>query len=104
LSYCAAVALNIAVESTQTMSVVRVAGEVDLATATQLRAAISYLDGIVGVDLSGVTFLDSAGLNALVGAKNGLVDRGGQLKLSGPQPNVRAVLEVAGLIDWFEVD
>ena len=52
--------------------VVRCAGEIDLATVPELRDRISLLqvDGPphLVIDLSGVTFIDSLGLGALIGA------------------------------------
>ena len=51
-------------------AVVTVLGEVDMATADQLRAAVTEAmttwGGTVVVDLSGVTFLDSQGIRALL--------------------------------------
>ncbi|GAA1774835.1 STAS domain-containing protein [Nocardioides hankookensis] len=52
--------------------VVRCAGEIDLATVPQLRDRVSRLqvDGPphLVIDLTGVTFIDSLGLGALIGA------------------------------------
>ena len=56
-------------EPARDTTTVRVMGEVDLATSPQLRECLTGLDGIVVVDLSDVGFLDSSGLNALIGSK-----------------------------------
>ncbi|CAN5351438.1 STAS domain-containing protein [soil metagenome] len=53
-------------------TLIRCVGEVDVATVPQLRDRVSRLqvDGAsrVVIDLSGVTFIDSLGLGALIGA------------------------------------
>jgi anti-anti-sigma factor len=48
--------------------ILAVVGEIDLATAPQLRDALNEARGVarVVVDLSSVTFIDSSGLNVLV--------------------------------------
>ncbi len=83
----------------------RVSGELDMVTAGVLRDAISSLaaehDGSVVLDVAGVTFIDSSGINALVGARHGLTARGHALELRGMSPNVRRVLEVAGVVSHF---
>jgi anti-anti-sigma regulatory factor len=70
---------------------VAVAGEVDLATTPVLR----------DVDLAGVTFLDCTGLGALVAVRNAAIRAGGQMRVSHPQPIVRRVLKVTGLLGVF---
>jgi len=48
----------------------------------------------VVVDLGGVSFLDSLGLGALIGAFKRVAERGGEMHLARPQPNVKMVLEI----------
>jgi anti-sigma B factor antagonist len=82
-----------------------VAGEVDMATAPQLDACLcDHADSNVVVDLSAVTFLDSAGISALVHARNLIQTAGHTLRVTGEQDNVKAVLKVAGLHDIFHRD
>ena len=83
---------------------VQVIGEVDLATSPELRECLSGLEGVVVVDLAGVSFLDSSGLNALIGSKKQLAATGGTLRLHGARPNVRAVFDVMGMSEWFGLD
>jgi anti-sigma B factor antagonist len=96
--------LRLDVEPAGDTTTVRVVGEVDLATSPQLRACLLGLDGAVEVDLGEVTFLDSSGLNALIGAKKHLDAGGGTLRLVGSQPQVRAVFDVMGMAEFFELD
>ena len=94
--------LDVAPERGATL--VRVVGEVDLATAPELRECLMGLDGVVVVDLAEVAFLDSSGLNALIGSKKHLDATGGALRLRGGPSHVRTVLDITGLADWFEVE
>jgi anti-sigma B factor antagonist len=90
--------------------VVTVAGELDTLTAPDLRAA---LDGALAdptcrrlvLDLSGVTFLSSAGLSVLVTTREDTRARSIELQLAGLTGNraVRRPLELTGLIDLFNV-
>jgi anti-sigma B factor antagonist len=66
-------------------AVVSVEGELDLYTATELRDAVLALgdDGHTRliIDLSGVPFMDSSGLGAIVGCLKRLREAGGDLAL-----------------------
>jgi anti-sigma B factor antagonist len=55
------------------------------------------------VDLSGVTFLDSSGLGALVRALTNSQKDGGQTKLLRAGPQVRKLLEMTKLDSVFEL-
>src|SRR3954451_3043503 len=72
--------------------VVRVTGELDIVSEPEFEAALKRIDGRAAtVDLSGVAFMDSTGLRALIGAARSYPG----LKLSGPlQPPVRRLLEL----------
>ena len=85
---------------------VAVAGEVDLATVSVLRERLLNVlhdqsPVVLDVDLAEVTFLDCAGLGALVGVRKAAVDAGCLMRVSHPQPIVRRVLEVTGLLGVF---
>lgn len=79
------------------------AGEIDLATAPVLREKLLILlrdqsPALLVVDLAGVTFLDCAGISALVRVRNAAGEIGCQLRITYPQSFVRRVLEVTGLL------
>jgi anti-sigma B factor antagonist len=82
---------------------VRVRGEVDMATAAELAAALDAAirdtPGAFVVDLSETAFMDSSGLNVLLRARAllGRADRA--LVLVCPPGPARRVLEVAGIVD-----
>lgn len=84
-------------------------GEFDLAAASQLTAA--GLAALVGpaqvelqLDLSGVSFIDSSGIAALVQLKNAAAERGHRLVLINPAPRVVEVLELTGLAEVFQIE
>jgi anti-sigma B factor antagonist len=83
-------------------SVLHIKGEIDLATAPQLRARLQTLGGTVVVDLSDVAFLDSTGIGVLVAARKRLSAAGGGLTLRYPSDVVARTLEIVGLHDWIE--
>lgn len=81
--------------------VVTANGQLDLAENDALREVLAPLSGVVTVDLSEVTFIDSSAIGVLVGAHNRLTESGGSLRLRSPQDLPRRVLEIVGLTDWI---
>lgn len=78
------------------------AGDVDLGAVDPLGSAIQDTlhtpDRIaVVVDLARVTFLDCAGIGALVAGRNTAVSRGCDYTVVNPQRQVRLVLELTGV-------
>lgn len=86
----------------------RVTGELDAATAPRLRRCLSELAELgvedVVLDLGAVSFLDGAGLGALVSAKKRLVALGGDVRVVGASPSVRRVLALTGFAGAFGLD
>jgi anti-anti-sigma factor len=81
-----------------------VAGEVDVATSDAFEDAVTGAVTApavthVVVDLTGVGFCDSTGIKALVCAWRAANERRVTLHISNPQPMVRRVLEVTGVLD-----
>ena len=86
--------------------VVKVCGEVDLATSPQLSEALQKaidesLD--VAVDLSATTLIDSTGISVLLASFKGLREKGGNLWVSAASPPARKIFEIAGLVDILSV-
>lgn len=80
---------------------VSVAGEVDIATAEELTAAVrsGLATGGVVIDLGAVTFMDSAGVRALNTALRDAAESGRELRVAdGLQPGVVQVLEMTGML------
>jgi anti-sigma B factor antagonist len=86
---------------------VRVAGEVDLATADGMEAPILELLGsgfeTVVVDLRKVSFMDSSGVRVLITSHNYAEDRGAHLSIVAGTSRSRDVLELSGAIDHLDV-
>jgi anti-sigma B factor antagonist len=84
-----------------------VTGDVDIATAGELREAgeqaITDVTGTLRIDLSGVTFMDSSGISALVAIRNAAM-ASTTLILDNPSPRVVRVLEITGLASAFRVE
>jgi anti-anti-sigma factor len=80
---------------------VYVGGHLDLNRADDVRDMLITACGLPAVrrcrvDLGGVTFLDSAGLGALVAARHQAGDNGVRMYVVNPAPPVAAVLEITG--------
>lgn len=78
---------------------IRVTGEVDAHSVTVVDAALADVDPTneVCLDLSGVTFIDSSGLRALVAAHKRAEAAGGGLVIVDPSPPVLRLLGLTGL-------
>ncbi|HEY8533639.1 MAG TPA: STAS domain-containing protein [Micromonospora sp.] len=89
------------------VTVVSVAGDLDVATAPMLETRLSELldQGAcrLVLDLADVSFCDSAGLSLFVRAREHCRDAGGRLQLAAPARTVRRVLEVSGLAGVLEI-
>lgn len=82
---------------------VDVAGEIDLSTTNSLHAALlgALFPGLphrLEVDLAGVTFMDCGGLTVLVLIGDAAARVGCQLRVTNPQPVVRRLLDLSGLL------
>jgi anti-sigma B factor antagonist len=87
-----------------------VAGEIDLYTApklhSELMSALSATRGAplrLVVDMTGVEFCDSTGMNVLLAAHRRAREDGGDLQLAAPRSAIRKVLQVTGLESVFTV-
>jgi anti-anti-sigma factor len=78
----------------------RIEGEVDLANAGDLEAALreAIQDGPITVDLTDLTFIDSSGLHAILRVATSM-DGQGPIRLQGVSGHVMNVLRIVGLTD-----
>jgi anti-anti-sigma factor len=76
--------------------VIRLDGELDMASAEDLRTALRGCsqDGPLTVDASGLLFIDSVGLGVLIEAARPRRGRG-KIVVREPTPAVRRVFEIA---------
>ena len=93
-------ALTIGVRRERDYAIVTAAGEIDISTVTGLRERLSELAASgrpLVVDLDQVTFIDSAGLAALVGAAKRAAAHGGSLYAACARPKIRKLFRLTGL-------
>jgi anti-sigma B factor antagonist len=87
--------------------VIRVDGEIDVATAPQLRESLHRVitrgEGNVVLDLLGVTFLDSTALGVMVGALRRCRELGGELHVVVADPRIIKIFEITGLTKVFAI-
>ena len=78
-------------------------GELDIVSADGLADALVEIAGsTLVVDLSGLTFMDCSGIDALVVARDRILADGlGQLVVTRPTAIVRKTLEIVGLGTWI---
>ena len=82
-------------------------GEVDLHVSPSVTAALDEMidtkpERLV-VDLSAVTYIDSAGLAALIQAMQKVEGYGGKFRLAGLQETVRSIFEISRLDQVFQI-
>jgi anti-anti-sigma factor len=102
--------LRVTAEAEGTTRVLRLAGELDLATADVLRAKVADLlaqgSGVhrLVLDLGGLEFLDVTGLGALLEARRRVSEIGGTVSLRRPRPMVRRILGLLELEDALQIE
>jgi anti-sigma B factor antagonist len=93
-------ALDIAVRSERGCVIAAVTGEIDISTVGGLRERLFELaegsEPLI-VDLDQVTFIDSAGLGALVGTSRRAAEHGRSLHAVCSQPQTRKLLWLTGV-------
>jgi anti-sigma B factor antagonist len=91
----------------QGVPIVAVIGEIDVATAPQLReclhTVIAQGPTDLVLDLLGVTFLDSTALGVLVGALKRCREAGGELHVVVNDPRIMKIFEITGLDKVFPI-
>jgi len=88
-----------------TTRIIQPRGEIDLATAPSLKAALDAATDAgaryVLVDFAEVAFMDSTGIGVLLSAERKLRARDGKLIVVCDDPLIRRVFEIAGLTHVF---
>jgi anti-sigma B factor antagonist len=84
-----------------------VAGEIDVATAPQLRESLHRViargEATIVLDLLDVSFLDSTALGVLVGALKRCRELGGDLHVVVTDPRIMKIFEITGLTKVFPI-
>jgi len=101
------VELSLASKTVAGRAVLAVAGEIDVYSAPTLRDRLTDLiesgERTVIVDLSGVGFLDSTGLGALVAGLKQANALGGELPLVCAQDRILRLFRITGLDSVFTI-
>lgn len=97
---------TIDVSDADDLIVVKLSGELDLATSPRVYDCLERLANSksalnVLMDLSSVTFVDSSGISVMVMGCRRIRSQGGTFSLIPPQSNVRRHLEIHGVIDYL---
>ena len=101
--------LRVSTTATGPTTVLHLAGDLDLATAGQLRGQLrEVLDkGAVRrlvLDMAGLEFMDVTGLNVVVDAQRVVSGDGGTLALRSPRPMVLRMLKLLALDEVVPVE
>jgi anti-sigma B factor antagonist len=88
--------------------VFKLTGSLDLATSPSVRAALLEETGEgkkhdVIVDLTGLEFLDSTGLGALIGAQRRALENSAEVRLVVSEGPIARLLNITGLVRVFGV-
>lgn len=88
------------------MVTVELCGEIDLASKEELGArldAAAAQSDSVDIDLSKLQYADSTALGLIIGLRNRLRERGGDVRLISPSERMRKLLNYAGLDQAFQI-
>lgn len=101
--------LLITVDRRESEVVLVLVGELDPHTAPLLDEELTTIrtegePGTVVLDLTGMTFLDSAGLRVIISGQKALGEAGGTLVLRHPNETARRLLEITGLVEHVTVE
>lgn len=81
-----------------------IVGEIDAHTAPEISRAVAESElQSLEIDLSGVEFVDSSGLRALIEAHQRFQADGGSLTLVRPSPVVARLFDISGVGDYLNV-
>jgi anti-sigma B factor antagonist len=99
--------LETKVEEVSGVPIVRVAGEIDAFTTPELKTALneaieSSTKGLI-IDLTEVSYMDSSGFGALLGAAKRVKPQGGTIYLVGCSDTIKRILHITKLDIMFEL-
>ncbi len=99
--------MEIKTECIGTTLVIKLAGELDHHSASELKEeadrAIEMRNVVnLVLDFDGVTFMDSSGIGAIIGRYKQIRARGGKVMIIRVSPQVDKILEISGLKGLME--
>jgi anti-sigma B factor antagonist len=90
----------------QRSTTIRAVGDIDISSVAPLHAALELAaepGSRVIVDLSGVEFIDSSGIAALVRAVESSREFGSEFRIDAVNPWIRKIFEIVGLTEHFGI-
>jgi anti-sigma B factor antagonist len=96
--------MEINVRRINQVTVVELIGEIDASTAAAAQAQILPLAASAGrllLEMTGVTFMSSAGLRLLLSTYRRISDSGGRVVLVGLSNDLRDTMEMTGFLGFF---
>lgn len=89
------------------LPVVDMTGEIDVYQAPRLRERLEALldsgESRLVLNLGAVSYIDSTGLGTLVAVRKRALSSGGEVRLLCPNPSIRRVFEITGLLSVFPI-
>jgi anti-sigma B factor antagonist len=99
--------IKVNVRSDGDVSIVELAGEVDVYTSPKVKEVIGKLiDGgayKLVIDLEHVRYIDSTGLGVLIGGLKRVREHGGAVNLVCSNPQIRKIFDITGLVKIFGI-
>ncbi|MER7897839.1 STAS domain-containing protein [Streptomyces sp. NPDC096046] len=92
--------LSVVSTTMEGIRVLALTGEIDHHTGNRFQQALYFSDAAchrVVVDMSGVTFMDSTGINILITAHRMLSEAGGWLRLIAASESVKRTMHIVGI-------
>lgn len=94
-------------EAADATAVITISGELDSTSSDRVRDRLLSLipcGGSVRVDVSGLTYISSAGLRTLLLAYRQAQEGGTRIRLSGVRDEVRFVMSATGFLSLFDIE
>ncbi|MET9608236.1 STAS domain-containing protein [Streptomyces sp. NPDC006512] len=99
--------LTITARDAATGPVLEITGDLDYATAPQLRRTLEELTLATGqllvLDMAGLEFCDSSGITTMLAARNLATEQGARIALAAVPANTLRVLRIVGLDRVFTI-
>ena len=83
---------------------IMLSGRLDAASAGRARTFLTAVEDSARIDFSELEYIASVGLGILVAAQRRLLERGEGLRLTGLNPHLREVLDLAGFGGIFAIE
>jgi anti-sigma B factor antagonist len=99
--------VEISTESFKRADLITVSGRIDSSNASELDSALSDVTDNgrhnIVLDLSGIDYMSSAGLRAIVGSYRECRSHGGDVRIANPSERMAEVFDLAGLTAIFTI-